>query len=228
MYLLSPPNEWGLLPCVDFVPEQQLQLQRLIQKCCWTSLLKECKPDLDLWPPCGFFPTQMKAFALQQTNVAHREQQPSPCGRSLSSNYAPQNLENKILAQRSTLIAQPCSLLLNPATQPSSSPFLQPSSLSSTTSSLLRTSSCSSSLTSPLLSTENKLLSSHSLLTSPSFLTSVTNDHLVSTSITSPALVDHFAPDENGEESNEVMQSCLGETSTVNKALFVVIFYSIV
>ncbi|KAF3857939.1 hypothetical protein F7725_011140 [Dissostichus mawsoni] len=99
----------------------------------------------------------MKALTLHQTNVAQGEQQQATCGRSLSSNYAPPNLENKLLT--STLMPKPSSL--------------QPSFLSSTSSSLLSPSSFSPSFTSPLLSTENKLLTGHSALPkcfAPSFL----------------------------------------------------------
>lgn len=162
------------------------------------------------------FSTQMKPATLQRTNVAQGEKQPSLCGRSLSSNYVPLNLENKFLAQLSTLMPQSCSHSLNLAAQPSSSPSLQPSSLSSTSSSLLCTSS--SSFTSPLLSTENTLLSRPSVLTTSSCLTSVATGYR-STSLSSTALLDQSAHDEDGEESSQVIQSCLGKTSTVNKLL---------
>lgn len=157
------------------------------------------------------------ALNLQQKKVTKREQQPSACGGSLSSNYEPLNLENKLLAQASTVIPQACSLLLNHAAQPSS--------LSSTSSSLLCTSSCSSSLTSPLLSTENMLLSSHSVLTTSSCLTSVANEYLVSTSLSSTSFLNQFPPAEDGEESSEVKPLWLEETGLVNKTFFTVIFY---
>lgn len=161
----------------------------------------------------------MKPVTLQRTNVAQEAQQPSLCGRSLSSNYVPLNLENKFLAQTSTLMPQSCSHLLNLVAHPSSCPSLQPSSLSSTSSSILCTSSCSSSFTSPLLSTENTLLSIPSVLTSSSCLTSVANGFLVSNALPNTTLLDQSAHDEDGEERSQVIQSCLGETSTVNKTL---------
>lgn len=161
----------------------------------------------------------MKPAPLQRTDVAQGEKQPSLCGGSLSSNYVPLNLENKILAQPSTLMPQSCSHSLNLAAQPSSSPFLQPSSLSSTSSSLLCTSSCSSAFTSPLLSTENTLLCRPSVLTASSCLTSVATGYLVTTSLSSTGLLGQSAHDEDGEESSQVTQSCLGETSTVNKTI---------
>lgn len=160
----------------------------------------------------------MKSATLQQTNVTQGEQQPSLCGRSLSSNYAPLNLENKLLAETSTLMPQSISRLLNLTAKPTS-PSLQPSSLSSTSSSLLCTSTYSSSFTSPLLRTENTLLSRPSCLTTASCLTSVASGCQVSTSLPSTALLDQSARDEDGEGSSQVMQSCLGETSTVRKTL---------
>lgn len=158
----------------------------------------------------------MKTLNLQQKNVAQGEQQPSPCGRSLSSNYAPLNLENKFLTQKSTVMPQLCSNLLNHEAQPPSSLSCQSSILSSTSSSLLCTSLCSSSLTSPLLSTENKLLSSH---------TAVANEYLVSTSLSSTAMLDQFVSSEDGKESSEVKQLCLEEKKLVNKTFFIVLFY---
>ncbi|XP_051276117.1 telomerase protein component 1 [Dicentrarchus labrax] len=129
----------------------------------------------------------MRALTLQQANVAHGKPQDATCGRSLSSNYAPLSLENKFLAQSSTVMPQSWSPLLNSAAQPSSCPSLQPSSLSSTSSSLLS----ASSLTSPLLSTENKLLESHSSLSFS--LTSVPNDSLLCTSLAGSTLLSRFA-----------------------------------
>ncbi len=179
------------------------------------------------------FSTEMKVPTLQQTNVSQGDRQASH-GTSLSSSYTPLSLENKLLAQTSTLMPQPCSPLLNPATQPFSCPALQPSSLSSTSSSLLSTSSSSQFLTSPLLSTENKLLESYSPLSFP--LTSLPNDSVLSTSLTSSALLSHFShppsflphvlggeqkrdDGEDGvrEETAEVIQSCFGETSVVHE-----------
>lgn len=159
----------------------------------------------------------MKSATLQQTNVTPGGQQSSLCGRSLSSNYAPLNLENKLLAQTSTLMPQ-SSRLLNLTVKPTS-PTLQPSSLSSTSSSLLCLSTYSSSFTSPLLRTENTLLSSPSCLTTASCLTSVASGHQNSNSLQSTPLLDQSSCDEDGEGSSQVMQSCLGETSTVSKTL---------
>ncbi|XP_036939136.1 telomerase protein component 1 isoform X2 [Acanthopagrus latus] len=178
----------------------------------------------------------MRALTLQQPNVAKGEQQQATCGRSLSSNYVPLSLENKFLAQTSTLMPQPHSPLLDFAANPSSCPSLQPSSLSSTSSSLLSSSSLSPFLTSPLLaspllaspllSTENKLLASYSPLSS------APNASLLSTSLSSSALRNRFShtpsflhhaldeeqkrddgEDEDGDETSEVMQSCCEEIS---------------
>ncbi|XP_068587704.1 telomerase protein component 1 isoform X2 [Cebidichthys violaceus] len=163
----------------------------------------------------------MRALSLQRTNVAQGEQQQVTCGRSLSANYVPLCLENKLLAQASTLMPQPRSPLLSFSAQPSSCPSLQPSSLSSTSSSLLST-----SLTSPLLSTENKLLTDHSpgLSFSLTSSTSVPNDALLFTSLANrfahPPSFLHRAlgggdggGDEGSNETSEVMQSSFEETS---------------
>ncbi|XP_028448639.1 telomerase protein component 1 isoform X2 [Perca flavescens] len=179
----------------------------------------------------------MRALTLQKANVAQGEQHQATCGRSLFSNYAPPSLENKFLAQTSTLTPQPCSPLLTFAAQPSC-PSLQPSSLSSTSSSLLSTSSFSPSLTSSLLSTENKLLSSQSpgLSFSLTSSTTVPNASLLHTSLASSALLSRFAPppsflhhalggeqqrdngvDEGREETSEMMQSYLEETSVYHE-----------
>ena len=184
----------------------------------------------------------MRALTLQQPNVAKGEQQQATCGRSLSSNYVPLSLENKFLAQTSTLMPQPHSPLLDFAANPSSCPSLQPSSLSSTSSSLLSSSSLSPFLTSPLLaspllaspllSTENKLLASYSPLSS------APNASLLSTSLSSSALRNRFShtpsflhhaldeeqkrddgEDEDGDETSEVMQSCCEEISVVHEML---------
>lgn len=186
------------------------------------------------------FSAGMRALTLHKANVAQGEQHQATCGRSLFSNYAPPNLENKFLAQTSTLMPQPCSPLLTFAAQPSC-PSLQPSSLSSTSSSLLSTSSFSTSFTSSLLSTENKLLSSHSpgLSFSLTSSTTVPNASLLHTSLASSAPLSRFAHppsflhhalggeqqrddggDEGREETSEMMQSCLEETSVVHDRLF--------
>ena len=190
----------------------------------------------------------MRALTLQQPNVAQGEQQLATCGRSLSSNYVPLSLENKFLVQTSTLMPQPRSPLLDFAANPSSCPSLQPSSLSSTSSSLLSSSSLSPSLTSPLLtsplltsplltspllSTENKLLASISSLSS------APNASLLSTSLTSSALLNRFAhapsfvhhaldeeqkrddgEDEDREETSEVMQSSFEDISLVHEMFY--------
>nr|XP_046265032.1 telomerase protein component 1 [Scatophagus argus]XP_046265033.1 telomerase protein component 1 [Scatophagus argus] len=170
----------------------------------------------------------MRALTLQQTSGSQGGRQQATCGRSLSSNYAPPNLENKFLSQASTLMPPPCSAFLSFAAQPSSCPSLQPSSLSSTSSPLLSTASYSPSLTSPLLSTENKLLDSHSPLSFS--LTTAPNQSLLTTSLPSSTLLNRFAHapsflhdvleekrddggDEDREETSEVMQSCFEETS---------------
>lgn len=175
----------------------------------------------------------MKALTLQP--MAQGEQQQASCGRSLSSNYAPPNLENKLLSQASSLM--PCSPLLNFVAQPPSCASLQPSSLTSTTSSLLSTSSPTPSLTSALLSTENKLLKSRSPLFSS--LNAVPNDSLLATSLASNTLLKSLSqpfcslhPDLGGEqkrddggdkdesETSEGMQSYMEETSVVHNQFF--------
>lgn len=165
----------------------------------------------------------MEALTLHQTHVAQGEQQQATCGRSLSSNYAPPNLENKLLAS---------TLMLKPS--------LQPSFLCSTSSSLLSPSSFSPSFTSPLLSTVNQLLTSHSFglsfpLTSS---TSLRNDSLLSKSLASSALPTCFASsflppplggeqsrddgaDEATEETSEVTQSSSEDSSVVHEIFFI-------
>ncbi|XP_030607193.1 telomerase protein component 1 [Archocentrus centrarchus] len=139
----------------------------------------------------------MRALTLQQANltpgVQQQQQQHATCGRSLTSNYSPPSLENKFLAQTSVMMPQPSSPLTDFAAQPSSCPSLQPSRLSSTSSSLLSTPSFAASLTSPLLSTQNKLLASKSPHLSLSLSSSVPNDSLLSTSLASGSLLNPFA-----------------------------------
>ncbi|XP_054870069.1 telomerase protein component 1 isoform X2 [Amphiprion ocellaris] len=179
----------------------------------------------------------MRALTLQQANVAPGDQQQSAtCWRSLSSNYAPLNLENKFLTQTSLMMPQPGSSLINFAAQSTSCPLLQPSSLSSTSSSLLSTSSLAVSLTSPLLSTQNKLLTSDSSHPSFSLTSSFPNTSLLSMSLPSGTLLNRFAQppsflphgldgeqknvnggDEDGEEISEVMPSCFEETSVCSE-----------
>lgn len=179
------------------------------------------------------FSTEMRALTLKQANVAQGEHQQALFGGSLSSNFAPLNLENVLLAQSSTLITQPRSPFQKFEAQPSSCHSLQPSHLSSTSSSLLSTSSCLPSLSSPLLSTENKLLNSYTSVSLS--LTAVPNDSLLCTSLASSHLLNRFSkpasslycdlggeqkgPDGAGkdeEETSEGMQFSFEETSMVH------------
>ncbi|XP_047446201.1 telomerase protein component 1 isoform X2 [Mugil cephalus] len=170
----------------------------------------------------------MKALTLQRANVEPPEQLQVTRGRSLTSNYSPASLENKFLAQTSTLMPQTCSPLINLAAQPSSSPSLQPSRLSSTTSSLLSASSLSASLSSPLLSTENKLLTTESPRLSFPLTSSVPADTLLSTSsapllsrFSHPSSLLHHGLGRGGggggdvdqDEISEEMPVCFEETS---------------
>lgn len=172
----------------------------------------------------------MKALTLQC--VAQGDQQRTTSGRSLSSNYAPPNLENKLLSHSCTLMH--ISPLLSSTAQPPSCPSLQPSSLSSTVSSLLSASSCSPSPISTLLSTENNLLTSSSPLF-PS-LTATTNNSLLSTSLASSSALlktvcepsssllcnlsgDHERCDDE-EETSRVMEASFGEMSVVGTTIF--------
>ncbi|XP_029970143.1 telomerase protein component 1-like isoform X2 [Salarias fasciatus] len=174
----------------------------------------------------------MKALTVQQPDVAPGQQpQQTSCGRSLTSNYSPPNLENKYLAQASVMKPESFSPLINVALQPTACPSLQPSALSSTSSSLLSTSALASSLSSPLLSTQNKFLTTHSLRPSFSLTSSITTDTLLTTTMTSGALISRFAQpvsflpqvlgkerkDADGEEEREetpdVMESSFEETS---------------
>ncbi|KAM3866164.1 telomerase protein component 1 [Diretmus argenteus] len=163
---------------------------------------------------------------LLQVNSVPGEQQ-ATAGRRLFSNYVPPSLENKFLAQASSLMPQPGSKLSYLASQPSSCPSLQPSSLSSTTCLSLQPSSLSfttcpslqpSSLSSttstllspsspycsPLLSTQNRLLCSSTLTAS------VPHGCLLSTSLASGPLLScssHLSspslyPGLGGEEKN--------------------------
>ncbi|XP_068604898.1 telomerase protein component 1 [Brachionichthys hirsutus] len=114
----------------------------------------------------------MRSLTLQQADVAQGQRQRATCGRSLSSNYSPPRLENKLLAQASTLLHPPGLF----TAQPSTCPSLQPSHLSSTSSSLLSTASVPPPLTTPLISIENKLLTrrlplAFSLATAPNVST---------------------------------------------------------
>lgn len=164
--------------------------------------------------------------------MAQAQQHLATSGTGFSPSYTHPNLENKFLAQSSH------SHSTHFTAQPSSCSSLQPSSLSSTTSSLLSSSSLSSSLTSPLLTTQNKLLTSHSPHLSFSLTSSIPNaieDSVSSMCLTSSVLFSHHAPpfhrhglgDEgeggNKKEMSKVMQPCFEETSGVHD-LFLICF----
>ncbi|XP_015251183.1 PREDICTED: telomerase protein component 1 [Cyprinodon variegatus] len=171
----------------------------------------------------------MRSLTLEKMDVASGEQQHLPtCGSSLTSNYCPPSLENKILMQASATNPQPWSSLF--PTQPSSHSSLQPTSLSSTSSFLL-SSSCSAD--SPLLSTHNKLLTTSSSLT-PSLTSTVPSNPLVFSTLTGNLQVsgsysflksnlsgekkiDEEAEDEDDEEISEDMQSSFEETSVLDE-----------
>uniref|UniRef100_A0A3Q2D9P9 TROVE domain-containing protein n=1 Tax=Cyprinodon variegatus TaxID=28743 RepID=A0A3Q2D9P9_CYPVA len=178
----------------------------------------------------------MRSLTLEKMDVASGEQQHLPtCGSSLTSNYCPPSLENKILMQASATNPQPWSSLF--PTQPSSHSSLQPTSLSSTSSFLL-SSSCSAD--SPLLSTHNKLLTTSSSLT-PSLTSTVPSNPLVFSTLTGNLQVsgsysflksnlsgekkiDEEAEDEDDEEISEDMQSSFEETSVVQTPVFLICF----
>ncbi|KAM4557504.1 telomerase protein component 1-like [Fundulus diaphanus] len=168
----------------------------------------------------------MKALTLGQMKTASGEpQQPqqASCGRSLTSNYCPPSLENKILGQASTMNPQSWSSLL--PSQPAFLSSLQPTSLSSTSSVLLST---SFSTDSPLLSTHNKLLTDSPSLAS-SLSSAVASSSLVSSSLTGDRLCNRFADppsfltrglsgekrwdEDEEEEISEEMQSSFEETN---------------
>lgn len=166
--------------------------------------------------------------------MAQAQQHLATSGTGFSPSYTYPNLENKFLAQSSTLTTH--SHFTHFTAQPSSCSSLQPSSLSSTTSSLLSSSSLSSSLTSPLLTTQNKLLTSHSPHLSFSLTSSIPNAIEDSAMcLTSSVLFSHHAPpfhrhglgDEgeggNKKEMSKVMQPCFEETSRVHD-LFLICF----
>ncbi|XP_058486983.1 telomerase protein component 1 [Solea solea] len=169
----------------------------------------------------------MRALTLQPMELQQQQQQ-TTYGRSLSSNYAPLNLENKYLAQSSMAKPQPSPSLIGFSAQLSSCSSLQPSSLCSTTSSLLST----SSLTSSLLSTQNTLLTNDSPSFSFDVTSSVPHDTLPFTSLASSAFLNRFANppsflhhdlggdqqqdvagSESGLEISEVMPSSFKTTS---------------
>ncbi|CAL8278850.1 unnamed protein product [Lota lota] len=126
----------------------------------------------------------MKGLTLMPSDLASRDRS---SGRSLLSNYLPPCLENKLLAQH-----QPC---LPPSSAPTSAllslcPSLLPTRLSSTTSAfLLSTSGCSpASTSSPLLSTQSRLLQTASTSAKPGPLLSASLD------TSCGALLRRFAP----------------------------------
>nr|XP_040028059.1 telomerase protein component 1 isoform X1 [Gasterosteus aculeatus aculeatus] len=165
----------------------------------------------------------MRALCLQKANVAQADQPRVTCGRRLSSDYAPLCLENKLLAQSSTLMPQPGY------SAPASS--LQPSRLSSTSSSLLAASLTPPCRPSPLLSTENRLLtdlspgfsfslaSSASVPNDPPLFTSLAGGSLLERFAGAPPFLHHAVGGEQkshggGDEGgNEVMQCSFEETS---------------
>lgn len=175
---------------------------------------------------CVCVSPEMRALTLQHVNVAQAEQlqQSATCGRSLTSNYAPPNLENKFLDQTSTTLPQ-ASLLMKSSAGPSFCSSFQPSSLSSTTSSLLST----SSIASPLLSTQNKLLTTDSPHLSFSLTSSVLDDAARSSSLASsalfnpflhpPSFLPHGLTDDgrDTEEISEVMPCSFETTSVVGE-----------
>uniref|UniRef100_A0A3Q2ZC95 TROVE domain-containing protein n=1 Tax=Hippocampus comes TaxID=109280 RepID=A0A3Q2ZC95_HIPCM len=143
----------------------------------------------------------MRALDLQ-TNMAC-----SMSGRSLSSNYVPPCLENKLLTQASSSL-------------PSTS--LQPSGLTSTSSSLLLTSS--SSISSPLLSTQNPLLNSSCLTsiapstTNPLLTTSLAGSDLLSQFSQLPSFLSregHLKRDDEGGEDISEAQPCSFEETSI-------------
>ncbi|XP_062413709.1 telomerase protein component 1 isoform X2 [Pungitius pungitius] len=117
----------------------------------------------------------MKALSPQKADVAPGDQRRVAWGRSLSSSLAPPCLENKLLARTSASTPRPGSPLLSCSSTASSRPSLQPSGLSSTASSLLAASLArrppGPPRPSPLLSTENRLLTDRS----PGFSFSLTS-----------------------------------------------------
>nr|XP_057928981.1 telomerase protein component 1 [Doryrhamphus excisus] len=149
---------------------------------------------------------RMKELDLQ-TNMASKELQWATSGTSLSSNYVPPNLENKLLAQTPSLLS------FSPQT--SSCMSLNPSSLTSTTSNLL----LSSSLSSPLISTQNKLLNTPNLMPANSVLsTSVAHSALLTTFSQLPSLVslgegEQRRDDDGGDKTSEDHLSSFEETS---------------
>lgn len=196
-----------------------------------------CVTDFDPLICCHH--TAMKALTLQC--VAEGDEQGMRNGRSLSSNYAPPNLENKLLLQSCTLMH--ISPLLNSTAQPPSCPSLQPSSLSSTVSSLFSASYCSPSPISALLSTDNNLLTSSLPLFSSSSAATTTNSLLSSylassttllktacepssSLLRNPSANQERCDDEDEEDTSRVIETSFGEMSVVNKQFFTTELYT--
>ncbi|XP_067330368.1 telomerase protein component 1-like isoform X2 [Channa argus] len=146
--------------------------------------------------------------------------QQATCGRSLSSSFNPQSLDNSFLMSQH----------IRCAVQPPSCSSLQPTWLSSTSSNLLSPSS--PALTSPLLSTHNQLLNNVSPLFTSSMTSSIPKASVLPTYLASSALHSKFAQpssfshrglgekqkkddggDKGREEISEVMQPSFEETS---------------
>ena len=123
----------------------------------------------------------MKGLTLMPSDLAGHDRS---SGQSLISNYLPPCLENKLLTQHQP--SAPSSALL------SLCPSLQPTHLSSTTSACLLSSSgrspASTSTSSPLLSTQNRLLQAASAPAKPSTLLCTSLD------TTRGTLLKRFAP----------------------------------
>ncbi|RVE60961.1 hypothetical protein OJAV_G00166140 [Oryzias javanicus] len=158
----------------------------------------------------------MRALTMQQANLVPGAPPAWSAGATNpASNYSP-NLENKVLAQSTTMKSQLLSC-----------PALQPSKLASTSSLLSSSSALSSTSSSPLLSTQNKLLTERPLRPSFPLTSSVIRDSRHA----GGALVSHFAQpltllqtslgDEATEDGGEVeeiseeMHSSFEETSAV-------------
>ncbi|XP_054623593.1 telomerase protein component 1 isoform X2 [Dunckerocampus dactyliophorus] len=138
--------------------------------------------------------------------MASSEPQWVTSGTSLSSNYVPPSLENKLLAQTTSLLSF--------APQTSSCVSLHPFRLTSTSSNLL----LPSPLSSPLISTQNKLLNSSHLMPANSVLTtSVAHSTLLSRFSHLPSFVplgeEQRRDDEGGDKTSEAQLSSFEETS---------------
>ncbi|KAL6103821.1 tep1 [Pungitius sinensis] len=168
----------------------------------------------------------MKALSLQKADVAPGDQRRVAWGGSLSSNHAPPCLENKLLARTSALMPRPGSPLLSCSWAASSRPSLQPSGLSSTASPLLAAPLAPPPpRPSPLLSTENRLLTDRS----PGFSFSLTsssasfpNDSPLFTSLAGGPLLPRAVGGEQGshgegDEGSNVLECSYEETSVYSE-----------